>query len=287
MKKAASLIRLIRPKQWTKNGFVFAALVFSGSLFDVPMLLKTFLGFVVFCLASSCVYIINDTVDREKDRAHPKKRVRPIASGAVSIPQAMILLLALLILIAIGIAYLGQYFGLIILSYLVINLAYSYKLKNEPIIDIMCIALGFVMRALSGSFLVDVGISPWLLMCTFLLALFLAINKRKSEMEAFVDEDGHKRKVLEFYSRDMLRDMSSVIDSATIMAYSLYAINSELPAFMLATVPFVVYGLFRYQLIIHTTEFAETPEIALLKDKQLLISIFIWGALCVGIIYFG
>lgn len=279
------IIRLLRPKQWTKNALVFAALVFSKNLFDGEMLLKNILGFVIFCLVSSCVYIINDIVDREKDRNHPKKCKRPIASGVIKVPQAISILCILLGISLGGAVYLEIKFALIALAYFLLNLAYSFYLKNVPIVDMMCIAIGFVLRALAGSLLIANAISPWLMVCTLLLALFLAIHKRKSEIQAVCAGETTSRQVLQFYSTEMLRDMSSAIDSATIMAYCLYTFNSERVEVMMCTIPFVIYGLFRYQYIAHTNDLAETPELALLTDKPLLIDILLWGITCVGALY--
>jgi 4-hydroxybenzoate polyprenyltransferase len=284
------ILVLLRPKQWLKNAFVFAVLVFSQNLFDARMFLQTLLGAIAFCLVSSCVYIINDIVDRDKDRLHPKKCKRPIASGSIGIRQAVILL-GLLCLLAFGGGYfvLNIKFNLVILTYFVLNLAYSLALKNIPILDTMCIAFGFVLRALSGSFLIDVDISPWLVLCTLFLSLFLAIHKRKSEIQSAKKKENLNeaaRKVFTSYNAEMLRDMSSVMDSATIMAYSLYCINTDEPIAMLITVPFVVFGIFRYQLISYNlVDMTETPEVVLLKDKPLLVDIFMWGVLCIGILY--
>ena len=184
-----SIFKLLRPKQWTKNGLVFAALIFAGAIFREGYFLRTLVGFSVFCLISSSVYVLNDIVDRGKDRLHPKKKDRPVASGAISVPIAVCLLVVLL-LVTLVVAYvLNVYFFLVILAYFLINVAYSLALKKIAILDIMCIASGFVLRALSGSFLIDVGISPWLIVCTLLLALFLAIHKRKGEIARMEGEE--------------------------------------------------------------------------------------------------
>lgn len=281
------LLKLLRPKQWTKNVLVFAALVFSKNLFNLELILKNILGFVLLCLAASCVYIINDTVDREKDRQHPKKCKRPIASGTISVPQAMLTLAVLMAVSFGGAAYLDMRFFLVILAYFIMNIAYSFYLKNIPIVDMMCIALGFVLRALAGGALISSEVSPWLVVCTFLLALFLAIHKRKTEIQKIANGSISSRKVLQFYTAEMLRDMSSAIDSSTIMAYSLYTFSSgNGNSFLLmCTIPFVIYGLFRYQYIIHSSDLAETPEMALLKDKPLLVDILLWGIVCIFALY--
>lgn len=284
--KMRNFIRLFRPKQWTKNGIVFAALIFSGNFFTWPLLLRTLEGVAVFCAISSAVYILNDIVDRKKDAEHPSKCRRPIASGAISVPVAAAISGGLFLFGFAAAWMLNLYFALVILAYVVINVFYTFHLKNIPILDIMCIAAGFVLRALSGSFLIQVGISPWLIVCTMLLSLFLAIQKRRSEFLRMKELGKEGRAVLRYYTADLLRDMCSVIDSATIMAYCLYTINQERAIPMMFTIPFVIYGLFRYQLIVHTMDLAETPEMALLKDRPLLIDILLWGATCMGIIYF-
>ncbi|MCL2046778.1 MAG: decaprenyl-phosphate phosphoribosyltransferase [Oscillospiraceae bacterium] len=285
MRLVSQLVKLIRPKQWIKNSYVFAALVFSGSLFNLSMFMMCCFGFTIFCISSSCVYIVNDAIDASSDRAHPQKMNRPLASGAVSITQAMLLLLTLLILLLLSFVYVNIHFRVVISIYLLINLLYSFWLKNEPIIDIICISLGFVLRAISGAVIINVTISPWLLICTFLLSLYLAINKRTCEIKNIAIEAAYKRKVLEFYTIDMLSSMSSVVLSATITAYCIYIITTELMANMLITIPFVVYGLFRYQHIANSTEYAESPETAILKDKPLLICVLIWGLACVSFMY--
>jgi 4-hydroxybenzoate polyprenyltransferase len=276
-------IKLLRPVQWTKNAFVFAVLLFSRNFFNADMLIKTLLGAVAFCLVSGCVYIINDIADREKDKAHPKKRNRPIASGAVSVPGAVVLLIVLLGVSLTAAYCLSVDFGLTVTAYFGLNLAYSLRLKNLPILDIMSVSVGFVLRVLSGSFLIGVYISPWLIICTFMLSLFIAIHKRRNEME---HKGNGGRAVLLAYTPEMLRDMCSVIDSATIISYALYCVTGTETIILMATIPFVIYGLFRYQLIVHSfQDMAETPELALIKDKPLLIDILLWTALCVGILY--
>jgi 4-hydroxybenzoate polyprenyltransferase len=275
----------MRPKQWIKNGLVFAALIFSGKLLDTEMLKLTVQGFIIFCFLSSSVYIFNDAIDKEKDKQHLKKCKRPIASGAISVPQAMVFLIILVILTFSWSIFLSIEFTCVAFIYFALNICYTFKLKHVTILDIMCIAAGFVLRALSGTVLIETGISPWLVVCTSLLALFVAIHKRKSELEAVEGGLTNGRKVLENYSKEMLRDMSSAIDSATIMAYCLYTFNSDQPVAMMCTIPFVIYGLFRYQYISHKKDLVETPELALLQDKPLLIDVFLWVVTCGIILY--
>ena len=280
-----SFIKLIRPHQWTKNVFVLAALVFDGSLFISSKLLSALAGFAAFCLISGSVYILNDIIDRDKDRAHHEKCKRPIAAGHVSVVQASILFVIMLAAALIWGFWLDIRFGLILTAYLVINLAYSFKLKSKPIIDIMCVAAGFVLRVVSGGVLIDCAISPWLLLCTMLLALYLGIQKRRAEVRAVSLGIAEGRAVLKHYSQELLHDMSSVMDSATIMSYCLYTIVSDTSPYMIVTIPFVIYGIFRYQYIASVLNLAEAPDKALLKDKPLLADILLWCLSCVIILY--
>lgn len=280
-----SIIKLIRPYQWTKNAFIFAALIFNGSLFDTALLLRTLAAFAVFCMISGSVYILNDIVDRDKDRAHHKKCTRPIASGDVAVWQAVIVFVLLLAGALFWGFSLDLAFGFVVLTYFIINIAYSLGLKKRPIIDLMCIAAGFVLRVVSGGVVIDCTISPWLLLCTLLLALYLAIQKRRAELSAVEKGLTEGRAVLQHYSSSLLREMSSVIDSATIMAYCLYTFMSDASQYMMLTIPFVIYGIFRYQYIAEKLELAEAPDKALLKDIPLIIDILLWCIACVIILY--
>ncbi len=280
-----SVIKLIRPHQWTKNVFVLAALVFDGSLFNTEKLFSALAGFAAFCLISGSVYIINDIVDRDKDRAHHEKCKRPIAAGHISVVQASVIFVLMLAASLVSGFWLDIRFGIILVAYLVINLAYSFKLKTKPIIDIMCVAAGFVLRVVSGGIVIDCSISPWLLLCAMLLALYLGIQKRRAEVQAVSLGIAEGRAVLKHYSPELLRDMSSVMDSATIMAYCLYTIISDTSPYMIITIPFVIYGIFRYQYIASVLNLAEAPDKALLKDKPLLADILLWCLSCVIILY--
>lgn len=281
-----SVVKLIRPQQWTKNVFVLAALVFDRSLFNTSKLLSALAGFAAFCLVSGCVYIFNDIIDRDKDRAHHEKCKRPIAAGHVSTAQAVAVFVVLLAASLLWGFWLDTVFGIILVAYLVINIAYTLKLKNLPIIDIMCLASGFVLRTVSGGALIDCTISPWLLLCTLLLALYLGIQKRRAEMKAVELGIAEGRAVLKHYNQELLRDMSSLIDSSAIMSYCLYTILSEdTSPYMIITIPFVIYGIFRYQYIASMLNLAEAPDKALLKDKPLLIDVLLWCLCCVFILY--
>jgi 4-hydroxybenzoate polyprenyltransferase len=280
-------VALMRPHQWIKNSAVFAALIFSGNVFRPALLLKSAAAFLTFCLVSSCVYIINDIVDGEKDRLHPRKKNRPIASGIVSVGRAFALF-ALLLLIAAAIAlFLPIQFAVTIAAYFTLNVAYSFRLKKLPLIDIICISFGFVCRTLSGAVAINVYISPWLMLCVLMLSLFLASQKRSSELSRHSTATD-TRSVLSQYDKDVLRDISTVTMASTIISYSMFCVVGAVDKPLMAlTIPLVIYGLFRYRLISanDTDNLTETPEIAMFKDKPLIISLGLWGAMCFALLY--
>lgn len=278
-------IKLLRPKQWIKNVLVFAALFFSANLFNISIMIDALIVFVLFCMLSSATYILNDIQDKDKDSKHPKKCLRPIASGEVSIFKARIIMIFLLTCSFSSAMFVSNLLFSVFVSYFVMNILYSFKLKHEPILDVMIIAIGFVLRTLAGAIVVDVQISPWLILCTFLLSLFLALNKRKSEIQTIGSSVGETRKVLEFYTEEMLNEMLSTIVSSIFIAYCLYTFFSDQPDTMILTIPLVLYGIFRYQYLSHTTEMMETPELVLFYDKPLLLTICIWVLTCGAIIY--
>ncbi|MBB6215600.1 4-hydroxybenzoate polyprenyltransferase [Anaerosolibacter carboniphilus] len=279
-------IKTMRPKQWTKNLLVFAGLIFSNNLFDAPLLRTTTLGFLLFCMFSGCVYFINDIIDLEKDRAHPKKCKRPIASGLISVKQAIFFLMILFTVTIVTSFQLNTVFAYLGIAYFVLIILYSFQLKHIVILDVMTIAIGFVLRAVAGAVLVNVRISPWLLLCTILLSMFLALHKRKSEMKLVANGQKTTRKILEEYTPELINDMLHIVTSSTVMAYSLYTFNSHNSIYMMATIPFVIYGIFRYQYIAHTRDMGENPELILLSDKPLIVDILLWVASCVWILYF-
>ncbi len=285
------LVRSMRPKQWVKNLLVFAALIFSENLFDLTKLLQTFAGFVAFCLVSGAVYIINDIFDRENDRSHPKKRLRPIASGALSLPFAW-LGATVAVILGIGGGFgLDFKFGLLILFYFVMQLMYSLFLKKIVVLDVMIVAAGFALRAISGTFIVHVQISPWLFVCAILLALFLALAKRRHEL-LFLEGGGiSHRSVLGKYSETLLDQMIAVATSATVVTYCLYTIAPEtVHKFgthnLILTVPFVLYGIYRYLYLVYRKEEGGAPERVLFTDVPLIIDILLWLISVVIILYF-
>uniref|UniRef100_A0A7C4CD45 Decaprenyl-phosphate phosphoribosyltransferase n=1 Tax=candidate division WOR-3 bacterium TaxID=2052148 RepID=A0A7C4CD45_UNCW3 len=280
----------MRPKQWVKNLLVFAALIFSENLFDLSKLLPTFAAFVAFCLVSGAVYIINDIADRENDRSHPQKSRRPIASGRVCVgPAATAAAAAIVIALLIGI-WLDWHFGALLAGYLVMQLAYSFWLKRVVVIDVMIVAAGFAIRAVSGTFVVHVRLSPWLFVCTILLALFLAIAKRRHELVNLEGGGVAHRSVLEQYSRTLLDQMIAVATSATVIGYCLYTIAPETVAKfgtsnLILTVPFVLYGIYRYLYLVYRQEQGGAPEKVLFADPPLFVSILLWLASVLAVLY--
>ena len=281
----------MRPKQWTKNVFIFAALVFDGQLLEVGPFTQTLVGFVLLCLASSTVYIINDIADIEQDKQHPKKRHRPLASGRLSVRVAWIATIVLGVATLAVSFTLNRWFGALVLTYILMNLLYSYRLKHVPIIDVFIIASGFVLRVGAGVMLITVErFSPWLYVCTTLLALFLGFGKRRAELSLLVDKANTHRKVLDGYTISFLEQLITIVSAMTIMAYSLYTFSAEnLPGnhLMMLTIPFVVYGIFRYLYLIHVEGAGGAPDEVLLTDMPFLTSIIGWGLLVMLILYIG
>jgi decaprenyl-phosphate phosphoribosyltransferase len=267
------LLHAMRPQQWAKNFVVVLAPIF-GMRFDVHTLAVVSAAFVAFCAASSGIYLINDVVDAPKDRLHPTKSLRPVAAGTISTSVALstavgLLSAALLISFAVSILL-----AAVILTYLVIQTAYALALKSEPILDIICISMGFVLRALAGAAAALVAPSGWFLLCIALLALFLAIEKRKAELR-FVADGGGTRTVLKAYSLPLLLRMESVATGGALISYGLWAVERTAGYWMLATLPPVIYGLLRYQLLTERGE-GEAPEKALLASPHIMIAAAIW-----------
>lgn len=277
----------MRPRQWTKNLLVFAALLFSINKINLVQVLDSVLGFILFCLASSAVYVFNDLIDRERDSQHPKKRNRPIACGMVSPQFAMVGGLAILCG-ALYFAFTVNFvFGLILLGYFVINFAYSVKLKQVVIVDIMIIASGFVLRAVAGGVIIGVPLTPWFLLCILLLALFLAISKRRHELCLLEGNSGYHRTVLKYYSPQLLDQLNSIVISAAVMSYALYTFTSGKSLYLMLTIPFVLYGVFRYIYLIHIENKGGSPEEVFLEDKPLLADILLYSVSVAIILYFS
>ena len=284
-----ALLKTMRPRQWTKNGFVFFALVFDKQLFQLPALLDTLAGFALFCLVSSAVYISNDLADLEADRQHPEKKKRPLPSGQLSQGMAWtagILLVALTLPLG---WLLSPFFAGVLAFYFLINLAYSRWLKHVPILDVMIVAAGFVLRVHAGTTLIEVErFSPWLYVVTTLGALYLGFGKRRAELALLSHGAGSHRKVLEGYTLPLLDQYITIVSAATILAYSLYTFSApNLPAnhTMMLTIPFIAYIIFRYLYIIQVTHDAGAPEEVLLSDRPMQVAIFLFGLAVIAIFY--
>lgn len=274
------LIKLIRPKQWVKNAFVFAPLIFAGQFLQLASVYTTVLAAFLFCLAASAVYIVNDLKDIENDRAHPEKsKKRPLASGEVQPKSAYILLTLIYVLLSVAWLILPQVIY-VILAYLAINLAYTFKLKNEPVIEIFIVAFGFVLRVYAGALALHVPVSHWMFITTLSISLYLAAIKRRQEL---IQSGKQSRGVLAHYSVsliDRFAEMSAVI---SVVFYSLYVMDKQ-PDLIL-TVPFVIFGLFRYWYIVETLKGGESPTDVVIQDKQILITVCLWLMCCLYVLY--
>ena len=284
-----ALIKAMRPRQWTKNGFVFFGLIFDKQLFRLEPFLRTLEGFFLFCLISSAVYLLNDIADVEADRNHPQKKFRPIASGKLPVPVALSAAL-LLIMIAIPLGYLlSPIFALILGLYLVTNLLYSRWLKHVSILDVLIVSSGFVFRVGAGVALITVErFSPWLYMITILFSLYIGLGKRRAEMDLLAESASAHRKVFEGYTIPLLDQYITIVSGMTIVAYSLYTFSApNLPAnhTMMLTIPFVVYGIFRYLQLIQSGHAAGSPDEVALKDRPLQITVLLWGLAVIAIFY--
>lgn len=277
----SDLLVSVRPKQWIKNGFVFAALIFAAKVDHPILVLRTIAAFALFCVLTSAIYLLNDVGDREADRRHPLKANRPIAAGRIPVRTAVTIAAGGIIGGVILSALLDYRLGLIALAYAALMIAYTFYLKHLVLIDVFAIAGGFVLRAAAGAAVIDVHISAWLYLCTILISLFLGFGKRRHELLLLEDAAGSHRRNLEEYTGPLLDDLINIVAGATIIAYSLYTFfASNLPTnhVMMITIPFVLYGIFRYLLLVHRTDFAGAPEEAVWKDRPLLADLALWVA---------
>ncbi|MEN9680333.1 MAG: hypothetical protein RLZZ627_226, partial [Pseudomonadota bacterium] len=273
--RLTGLVHLMRPKQWIKNGFVLTPLIFTGKFLDLTAIGEALTATVLFCLAASSAYIVNDIQDRERDRLHPKKsKTRPIASGVVSIRAAIALLMSLYALvISLGLTMLPV-LG-VILGYLCLNWAYSFWLKHQPVLDIFTVAFGFVLRVYAGALALTVPLSSWMFITTFCLALYLAAIKRRQELEQRGVEG---RKVLESYSVALVDRYAEMAATGALIFYSLFVMSAK-PQ-LVVSIPFVLFGLFRYWYVVESLEGGESPTDALITDKPLLVTVSLWILAC-------
>ncbi len=287
---AQPLLVSLRPRQWTKNLLLFAALLFSQNAFNLKLLILTVLGFVCFCAISSGVYLMNDIQDLETDRLHPVKRLRPIAAGELSERVAF---WASVGLMGSGLAFsflLNATFGLVAAIYLSIHLSYVWRLKGVVILDVFCIAAGFVLRAVAGGLVISVPISSWLIVCAIMLSLFLALSKRRHEIVFLESEASAHRKALQDYSPVLLDQMIAVVTASTLMSYTLYTLSDvTVEKFgsdnLKYTIPFVLYGILRYLYLVHKKEEGGAPEKLLLTDKPLLINSVLYIVTVLVVLY--
>ena len=283
------LLKAMRLRQWTKNSFVFFGLIFDKQLFHVDAFLKTLEGFFLFCLISSAVYLFNDIADIEADREHPEKKNRPLASGKLPVGIA-VTTAVILALMSISLGYfLAPTFALLVAIYFSANLLYSNWLKHIPILDVLIVSSGFVLRVGAGVTLITVErFSPWLYMITVLFSLYIGFGKRRAEMTLLSEGATSHRKVLDGYTLPLLDQYITIVSGMTIVAYSLYTFSApNLPEnnSMMLTIPFVVYGIFRYLQLIHTGHAAGAPDEVALKDRPLQITVLLWGLAVIAIFY--
>jgi 4-hydroxybenzoate polyprenyltransferase len=287
---ALGLLLSLRPEQWTKNLFVLVALPFAVKLFDPAAVGRSLVAFTIFCALSGVVYLVNDVADRESDRRHPVKRDRPIAAGDVPVSVAMGAAGIIGVAALIGAFMLGWRFGMVAASYLVLLILYSGLLKHVVILDVLTVAIGFVLRAVAGAVVLDVVISHWLLVCAILLALFIALAKRRHELVLLADGAVGHRRILSEYSPYLLDQMIAVVTASTLIAYIFYTISPETEqkfgtSWLGLTIPFPLYGIFRYLYLVHQREGGGSPSDLLANDRPLLACVTLWGVAVVLIIY--
>jgi 4-hydroxybenzoate polyprenyltransferase len=270
------LIQLMRPRQWVKNGFVLAPLVFSGGFLDARAVSHALLALGLFCLASSATYIVNDIHDIERDRLHPKKsNTRPLATGVVSVPAAMVLLASLYAALVWG-WFAAPKVVMVLAAYISLNLAYNYILKHQPVVDIFTIAIGFVLRVYAGALAINVPMSSWMFITVLCLALYLAAVKRRQELSQSGTEG---RKVLDQYSVALVDRYAEISATGALLFYSMFVMSAKPD--LVITIPLVLFGLFRYWFVVEVLDSGESPTDALLADWQLLLTVMLWVAACV------
>lgn len=301
--RALALLRLMRPQQWVKNLLVYLALIFARRVTDLPAVGRVTIAFCAFCLAASAIYILNDLMDRERDRSHPRKRLRPLASGVVTSGQAITLMVACLIgagvltaLLASRIPLAGDPFArwggsaalfvLCVLGYIGVNVLYSLWLKHVVLLDIFLIAAGYVLRALAGAFVIPVPISPWFYLCITFGALFLALGKRRAELLLLNDDAYSHRRNLREYTLPLLDQLIMIVVTCTLISYSLYTFQGENASHdLMLTIPLVVFGLFRYLYLLYVKAAGDRPDELLWRDRQIFVTIALWFGLALALLY--
>jgi 4-hydroxybenzoate polyprenyltransferase len=284
-----AILEGMRPRQWAKNLFVFAGLLFGHKLFT-PSAGLALAAFALFCALSGAMYLLNDVADRDKDRLHPRKRYRPVASGRLSVPLAIAAALTLLVAALGASVAISWPFAAVAAGYAGLLIAYSVGLKHLVIVDVLVVAIGFVLRAVGGAVAIDVEISGWLLICTILLALFLALGKRRHEYLALGGGAARHRPILAEYSESLLDQMIAVVTASTVTAYALYTMSPETVAkfhthLLPATLPFVLYGIFRYLYLLYRRQLGGNPSELFLNDAPLLVNTLLWFAVVLVIVY--
>lgn len=282
-----SYIELMRPKQWIKNFFVFGAIIFSRKFTDISSIITVILTFLSFCLVSSTVYIMNDIIDLEQDKIHPKKKNRPLASGRVSKNNAIYLLFVLLILSMIIGFFINKYLLLILALYFLNNILYSFKVKHVVLLDVMSIAIGFILRVVAGGVVINVDLSVWIILCTLFISLFLGFEKRKNELKSLEKDATKHRKILDEYSIEFLNDISNIVCGATIIFYSLYTFFAYKHKYMTITNIYVIYGLFRYKYLTEIKDEGGSPTETVLTDKGIIVDVILWGITSALILIFA
>lgn len=284
------ILTAMRPAQWIKNLFVFTPLLFSQNLFSAGLVALSFACFAVFCAASGSVYLVNDVLDREMDRCHPAKADRPVAAGRLSVRAALITAVMGMGVSAAAAWVLSVRFFAFLMVYLAVNLLYSLFLKDLVILDVMLIAAGFVLRVMAGSAVISVLTSHWLILCTGLIALFLGFSKRRHELVLQENQAGNSRKVLGHYSPYFLDQMIAVVTASTVMSYALYTVSPETvqkfgTGNLIYTIPFVLYGIFRYLYLVHRKEKGGNPTRVMLTDGPIITTVVLWCLAVIWVLY--
>ncbi len=284
------IILSMRPEQWIKNFFVFTALLFSKNLFNLSKDIDALIGFVIFCIITGCTYLINDLVDLEKDKLHPAKSQRPLASGRLTRTTGIATVL-IVCLTGLSFAFFRNvFFGAIVLAYFLLHVGYSVYLKNIVIIDVATLAAGFVLRVMGGAVIISVLASQWLFLCTILLSLFLGFSKRRHELILLEENAANHRNVLEHYSPYFLDQMIAVVTASTLICYALYTMSKDTieklgTSKLIYTIPFVLYGIFRYLYLVHQKEQGGSPTEVMLTDKPMIVNVGLWVLASVVLIY--